>query len=832
MGFRSDHSNGSAISAPGASGASNATGASQASGGSSSQSSAVAQSGMSSEQQKTANDFDNYKKYDYKSSVVERASNEVRYGGSSSNTAKIEVYSTPETNAAIKEYKESGGKYTIQSNTTPSSRQIGSLIVSEKEYADLHPLEQQEHAVALSGSAQIKSDSLQKQAGLKASGDYLGAYKEDVATRKTLSKIATSQGTTIDPKQESVTFTELMRTDPIIGNSFTYAQTSLFTAEGALSPLPLVGDDTQIKQAYQERFAGYERLEGGNTGRIEQFAEGTLDIATTAGSIAFGAGVGSGVKGVSLSLGKLSTTKAAPVVTKLTSPTINAGASTTGQLITKISSPINIGANAAGAYLTVDTVKGIVNSFAISPSKGFRDLGRTAIALPLGVVGAGIGFKTTSKVAGEIKTKGLQYISPEKYTVEGIPLSNVLDADKLTVSFEKNIFYPKPQKFAETTKMQQDVSSSARLPDHPGQTTIAEKQIYHATNRPFGKTFEVAESQSEIKNLMYGAPKAETYFTRIQGETQAKPGILFDIQPSSGGEILNIKGTAVKKIDYDIAARDLGIPRDKLRNNPDLQYKAADYYVAKYGKQGEFYIPAIKAEYEAGPKAGTKYRRLPSRFYTTVNDVKVKISEYEPVLGDTKATVPASGKSGYRRYSYNEYNSRSQKIPVSYSQGISSKLNSAIKGSESSASKTRSSRLSVRSYVSSLGSSASALSSGAKSSSKSAAGSQTRSISSIVYGGKSSSSGISSYRYGGSKSESYKNIRLKKKLDGKGIDIDYYKAAQRGRIDHLSLVDPLEFLGRGSLTNRKKADLTLYKEPIYLVDNDISMKKPKGRHKQ
>lgn len=754
---------GNTISGSGASAAPGASEASQAVGGSASQKNAVASTGMTEEQRKAIDDFNNYEKFQYKEENTKKAVKAIkeRESGISKEEPEVHEEKVHISKELSDELKSSNGTVSIQRNAgTVSDVEDG---VSRSKSVEISPFRQ----------------------GLIDAG-----------------------------------------TIPVIGDYAISLETALYDPKtGDFSPNIQINP---IYKAYKDkvRIKDWEEVEGSEKFEQRKQAGYTVltDIGVAVGTLGVGAAVGAGVKGLSVGLSKVqqSSKIGNTVVSLATNPVIKVSENSGkfAQAISKASSPANIGLNSVTAYSVVDLGKTVASDYIESTAKGTTTLVKSVASLPLAIAGGGLGYKTASKIEGEIKTKGLTYLPTEKYTVEGIPLSNKLNQDNLQVSFEKNIFYPKPDKIAETDKVVQDVSSSAKLPAHPNQETVADFQIYHATNKPFGKEFEVAESQSEIKNLMYGAPKAETYFTRISAETEVMPGLFFDLHPSSGGEILNIKGTAVKKIDYKVAARDLNIPEEKLMQSRNLQYKAADYYVSKYGKNGEFYIPAIKAEYEAGPKAGTKYRRLPSRFYTDVHGVKVKISEYEPVLTDSPSLPKTQSQKSIKNYYSSEYS-------VGYYPGFYSKLNSSVRSRRNriyessvfsenggySASSTRSSS-SRHSGISNTGSSISA---------------KTSALSSIIYGGKSSRTGVSSVLNNGARLTNPIRTSKKKKEDKKGYDKDYYKAAKRGRIDHLSLVDPLEFLGRGSLTNRNRADVTMYKKTIYLVDNEVSIVKPKGR---
>lgn len=69
----------------------------------------------------------------------------------------------------------------------------------------------------------------------------------------------------------------------------------------------------------------------------------------------------------------------------------------------------------------------------------------------------------------------------------------------------------------------------------------------------------------------------------------------------------------------------------------------------------------------------------------------------------------------------------------------------------------------------------------------------------------------------------------KKKDEKKELDFGTFRAIKTQRIDHFGIYDPLEFLGKGSMTKRTRPELTTFKRTFYEVDGGYQTRKPKGR---
>lgn len=72
----------------------------------------------------------------------------------------------------------------------------------------------------------------------------------------------------------------------------------------------------------------------------------------------------------------------------------------------------------------------------------------------------------------------------------------------------------------------------------------------------------------------------------------------------------------------------------------------------------------------------------------------------------------------------------------------------------------------------------------------------------------------------------------KKKDEKKELDFGTFRTIKMQRIDHLGIYDPLEFLGKGSMTSRSRSELTNFKRTFYEVDGAYQTRKPKGRSRR
>lgn len=77
--------------------------------------------------------------------------------------------------------------------------------------------------------------------------------------------------------------------------------------------------------------------------------------------------------------------------------------------------------------------------------------------------------------------------------------------------------------------------------------------------------------------------------------------------------------------------------------------------------------------------------------------------------------------------------------------------------------------------------------------------------------------------------ESPNKKRSDEDSDRRKEDKDFFRAIKTQRIDHFGIYDPLEFLGKGSMTKRSRPELTNFKRTIYEVDGGYQTRKPKGR---
>ena len=891
-------------------------------------------------------------------------------------------YISNEVANAVKEANASGKGITIMSG-------------EQAEYNEMHPIKTPGYAT-ITGNAQMHLDSQNKQMEQIAAGNYFGAYKEGVGINKIQEIIDTSQIGTINPAHKSVTLTETLRTDPLIGNMFTAVQTSLFNAEGKFDPLPLVGNRNDVDAAYTKRVQEYEVKEGGNTGRVEQAMGGALEIATLPLNFVGGVGTGAAIGTASKGLAKLTGTKVGQTITNaVTKPWIsnevvinsafkvsNVVSDTTNKVVAtydKLPAPIRrelyqFGSNtlsakglstfgvsalagvtgmdtmsagivkktADGVFRTAALAKGgsinnaynlysrpiiseanfkalsngiktgavkIINVEHVAETKfpkaysaatmlknafstpgaavmntlqiaylgdaGYRiatsddklkTAAQVAVEIPVGFLGAKYGMQAIDKASSYLATRGRQFIPIEKIGyAEGIPLGKGMTDKTLEASFELNTPIPKPYRFGRTEKQNQPTPKQAKItpsnkydPDTGINYEVAfPNQVWHATpqGERLGSKIIVGDSTSELPGI-YTSEVGVGYYLHLEQKNNIKPALLIQkSNPSYTPKFATFRVAGIESIPVKGRVSQAQYLRD--RANP---VKA--------------YAPNMKEEYEALLPPGANFVRTGKGYYTVINGNRVPIDEYAPNLDasieymqlramDAKYNLNLStskkisatelyanknlrngvDKSKFRVYkpskAYSSYGKASGKqLPLG---GTSYAGSKAIRSLSKIGSSGNYAITSVGAFsdftISSFGKpTSSGKSTGGSSTSRPKTPSTPNvpsmpnvpSISIPTGTNKPIIPSILSPGKSGRKETPLK----RKREDKRGIDIDYYSAARRGRIDHLSIVDPLEFLGKGSLTNRKRADMTLYKQKLYLVDNEISLTKPEGRRRK
>lgn len=478
-----------------------------------------------------------------------------------------------------------------------------------------------------------------------------------------------------------------------------------------------------------------------------------------------------------------------------------------------------------------------------------------AIALkeiPFGAVGAITGYGAVDRMAAKLSTIGKTEIPFDKIGVKGIPLGDYT-TKSLQTSFEQNKLIPEPFKIARTENPYYPKTSASLNPDATNYI-----EAWHATGNGqyFGKHLTVGKSESELSGI-YTAPKLVSHFLGESSYTPKPSLFVREFGRSPESKAINFRvAPKVKILDWSKAARDAGKNPDEVLRDPDLRKKVGDAYIARYSNLGDITAPMMKKEYEAIITPGSEFRRLRRKYYTTYEGRVIPIEEYKlsfhsqiersakekgTALGEAlanklssrlefkqeKITAPkiksTSVSSSYRGKtkppqvpaysSYHPANFETVKLPHSYT--VSHKLPSEYK-------LTPASSLSpISSSVSYVASSVSSLTSSIKKPTSSSISKKAGKATSI------------SYNYGGYKPSIISPGYSKKKEETKGKDPAYYKALRTGRIDHLSIKDPLEFFGTGkSMTNRTRPDRVFSKELLYITEGQIGTKKPKGRKRK
>ena len=603
-----------------------------------------------------------------------------------------------------------------------------------------------------------------------------------------------------------------IKQDPIIGNTYTTAQT-LFTDP--------VGRPNLQNNLF-EQFEAYDKYDGSGSQRKTAAILTAVEIP----SYVVGGGVaGVGTRAVQTGLTKLSATKLGGVAVKAATSPISKNVPI---------SPATVAANSVSGVYLGDTAYRILSQ---PTAEGkISTAGNIALKeIPAGVFGAVKGYTATAQLVNRLRTVGKTEIPAEKVKVPGIPLGN-FNSEQLAKSFEKNILSPRPFKFARATNdVGKDTAStvSAKL------NKLDDRfELYHVTptGQYFGRKFTVRGSDSEF-DILYSAPKAiEHFFYGSTNDVKVTPSFFIrDFQPAESPAILNLKSRGVKPIDWKKAADSVGRSVNEVKANPTLRKTAFDNFVISEETRnpGFAYMPMIKKEYEAGIPKGTTFKRSAKRYYTKVQNTRVPIYEFEPIGYTAPKTnprptgsrfrTPSSGKSGNSKnyvpaaspvsfYSgarspAKAYNYNSAGIPASLYTGSQESSKTSAVTYDTPVSVVKTADFGVSPSVGKLYNSIT----------QQKATPQKFSISPSEYLSRSSNQLIK---------------RQKKTADERKKTEKLYSAVRTGRIDHLSIKDPLEFYGTGkSITNRIRPDRVLNKQALYFVDNAITTRRPTGRRK-
>lgn len=273
--------------------------------------------------------------------------------------------------------------------------------------------------------------------------------------------------------------------------------------------------------------------------------------------------------------------------------------------------------------------------------------GKQAVEDPFGFAGNIVGTtlmmgsikSISTKATGIIRTTGKEYIPIEKigYDVkEGFPISERITEKSLIKSFEKNTLVPEPSRMSISGKPPSYVPETARLPTD----FISGKERIMWTgwektpsgNILSGGKFTLEGGSSEIPG-MYGAPVAESYFTKTGTQMPniigfdttiiKRPSLIhttvFDIKPTP--ELIRSNLESVKRFASEQTGGNAIAPLMKseyeivLPEGNVLQLKQTKYFT-KLGGFGEKHIfgtrvPIIEAV-ATGEKAKVGLIDIPS----------------------------------------------------------------------------------------------------------------------------------------------------------------------------------------------------------------------------
>jgi hypothetical protein len=523
-------------------------------------------------------------------------------------------------------------------------------------------------------------------------------------------------------------------------------------------------------------------------------------------------------------------------------PTITLGLETASKAVT---TPSNAALNAIAVSYGVD-IASRVNAEPTVSGKISTAARIAFVELPALVIGGKIGYSAVTKGIGRYETRGLTALKPTDYGYEiGIPNVYHPTITALKTSFAESTYSPKPYKFSNTENpfIRQPNPVNARLPENPSGVTAGLTQYTHTT--PYGDAFKkptvtVQKGSSEAPG-MYVAPAFNFYYAKTANEMPRPRLFMTGTLQTSNPATVTVYGNAPKAIPYD----KLGLPQNKA---------GANAFMSENAKQGEVYLPKIKEEMEGIITVGTELKQLPTRYYFELNGVRVPAREFKISSAKNQPHLTAISKITTGRDSgSSKYNAKYQ-YPSITAPGSRPAFTSkpAASSEKSGSSKGISGTSPIGSISLPSSSGKSLISQGKSGSSKGISGtSPIGSISlpsssgkSLISQGKSGSSkGISGISPISSKKPNFpsgssrqtpvpKNLYNKPDKTDEKRKRDSYARIRRETITHLSILDPLEYVGKGSITNRKQPERVIYTKPIYQYNGSLSLRKPKGASKR
>lgn len=625
--------------------------------------------------------------------------------------------------------------------------------------------------------------------------------------------------------------------DLLIGNTVSFLETQFTNPDKTLN----------FDDAIWEQLDKWNEYDGSGDYRAQRAIGAAIDV----GSLFIGGGIGgAAVKGGTIALSKLGTTAAGNAVVRVvTSPIVNPKVlDTAADALAKIKIPIsetavNTGKTviratttpsaATANILTVAYGADVVNRASeASPTVEGRVAAGLAIAakeLLLGGVGAREGYKVAANIEGYLETRGLKHIPESEISVSGIPLGYT-SKETLPKAFKENTLIPAPY-------VEYDTFLGAVPPgliQYPKAAKLNPPtsdfiEAWHGTpyGEKFGEKFVVGPSTSEYNGL-YVAPVWEKYFSKdIEVPKMSlfvsKLGTETTNQPAA----INLRLPGVKTINWQQLANEAGEPLDRVLSSTRLNERLANKFLETKAEKGYAYLPLTKDEYEGVIPVGSEFTQLPTRYYTRgAGNRRIPIKEYEfsgigkPAaedidIPDINAPRKRSGSS------YRQPNREPLPVFATIPRGSSyrpksSRQYSSPKISSVNVPSVKVSQPNTRQYT---------VPSHPPSTINTPESYRPAGSSSV----KVSVPKISSATYNPPRRPAALILDVKKKDTDLKKELKPFTAARTGRIDHLSIVDPAEMLGIGSLTDRNRPDRIMRKQELYFVDGKLTQKKPRGR---
>jgi hypothetical protein len=236
------------------------------------------------------------------------------------------------------------------------------------------------------------------------------------------------------------------------------------------------------------------------------------------------------------------------------------------------------------------------------------------------------GGAAINKGIGLVRTRGQGYVPIEQIGYgpeEGFPLApKRMTSEQLRGSFERSTLEPTPTKTSRGVDVTH-VPANAALPGEAAGKSYMWTAWENSPNKLVGimdrvrgqNTYVLGRGTSEIPG-MYGAPVAESYFTKAGGQMPDTIGFDIGIKKPS---LLRTEMSGIDTVPSGLSRQTMAMKAAGVETEP--AYAGITRYIQERVAPGRAAMPMTKIEYEAVLQQGNEIQVTQPRYYTKVGGI-------------------------------------------------------------------------------------------------------------------------------------------------------------------------------------------------------------------